>query len=153
MGTFLISGFSFQKSNVEKHKNGHNSVILAQNKKIRPLSFLQRLKLKEIKWSYFSFGAKMSEIWPLSWFLVFHFRNQMLRNMKRAITFDRNWQLLFLCLNQINIFHNCLVGGWLELIRNKANSAPIATKLNNHVKGDDHHAYICTLTCRIYRLS
>ena len=53
MTTFLIFGFSFQKSNVEKHKNGHNSVILAQNEKIRPLSFLQLLKLKEIKWSYF----------------------------------------------------------------------------------------------------
>ena len=30
MATFLISGFSFQKSYVEKHKNGHNSVILPQ---------------------------------------------------------------------------------------------------------------------------
>ena len=39
MATFLISGFSFQKSYVEKHENGHNSVILAQNEKIRPLSF------------------------------------------------------------------------------------------------------------------
>ena len=41
MATFLISGFSFQKYNVEKHKNGHNSVILAQNEKIRPLYILQ----------------------------------------------------------------------------------------------------------------
>ena len=53
MATFLISGFSFQKSYVEKHKNGNNSVILAQNEKIRPLAFVQLLKLKEIKWSYF----------------------------------------------------------------------------------------------------
>ena len=28
MATFLISGFSCQKSYVEKHENGHNSVIL-----------------------------------------------------------------------------------------------------------------------------
>ena len=62
MATFLISGFSFQKSNVEKQKNGHNSVILAQNEKIRPLVFLKLLKLKERKGLIFSFGAKMSKI-------------------------------------------------------------------------------------------
>ena len=54
MTTLLISVFLFQKSNIEKHKNCHNSVILAQNEKIRPLSFLQLLKLKVIKWSFFS---------------------------------------------------------------------------------------------------
>ena len=67
MVTFLISDFSFQKSYVEKNKNGHNSVILPPNEKVRPLSFVQLLKLKGIKWSYFFlFGAKMSKIWPLS---------------------------------------------------------------------------------------
>ena len=33
MATYLIFGYSFQKSNDEKHKNGHNSVILDQKDK------------------------------------------------------------------------------------------------------------------------
>ena len=46
MATFLISGFSFQKSNVEKHKNGHNSVILAQNEKNNTTFFYPTFKVE-----------------------------------------------------------------------------------------------------------
>ena len=73
MATFLISGFSFQKSNVEKHKNGHNSVILAQNEKITPLSFLQLLKLKEKSGLIFSFRGKMTELWTFLCFSTYDF--------------------------------------------------------------------------------
>ena len=49
MATFLISGFSFQKSNDEKHKNGHNSIILAQNEKNKTTLFSSTLKVGEKK--------------------------------------------------------------------------------------------------------
>ena len=39
MATFLVSGFSFQKSNVEKHNNGNKSVILAPNEKNKTTLF------------------------------------------------------------------------------------------------------------------
>ena len=40
-------------SKPKKRENGRNSASRPQIKKIRPLYFLQFLKLKEIKWSYF----------------------------------------------------------------------------------------------------
>ena len=40
-------------SKPKKQQNGHNSVPRPKIKKIRPHYFLQFLKLKEIKWSYF----------------------------------------------------------------------------------------------------
>ena len=46
MATFLISVFSFQKSNDEKHKNGHNLVILAKKK---TTLFSSTLKIGEKK--------------------------------------------------------------------------------------------------------
>ena len=49
MATFLISGFSFQKSYVEKHKNGHNSVILPPNEKNKTTLFPSTLKVGEKK--------------------------------------------------------------------------------------------------------
>ena len=40
-GPFLFLRFGYEKLKVVEHKNGHISLNLAQNKKIRPLSFLQ----------------------------------------------------------------------------------------------------------------
>ena len=40
-------------SKLKKRENGRNSASRALIKKIRPIYFLQFLKLKEIKWSYF----------------------------------------------------------------------------------------------------
>ena len=68
MATFLISGFSFQKSNVEKHKNGHNSVILAQNEKDKTTFFSPTFKvvlffhlgLKWVSYGHFFVSQHMS---------------------------------------------------------------------------------------------
>ena len=42
---------SFQAK--EKNQNGYISLTLARNEKIRPLYFIQLLKLNKTKWSYF----------------------------------------------------------------------------------------------------
>ena len=48
MANLSISKFSFEKSKVEKHKNGHISLSLAQNKKKTTL-FSQTFKVEEKK--------------------------------------------------------------------------------------------------------
>ena len=52
-GHFKILKLSLFEIKILKWENGHNSLILAQNEKITPLSFIQLLKLKARKWCHF----------------------------------------------------------------------------------------------------
>ena len=74
--------FCFLKSKFLKWENGHNSLILARNEKITPLSFIQLLKLKERKWSYFFISSKNKQVMP-----TFIFGTKTLK----LFIFMKNW--------------------------------------------------------------
>ena len=81
MSTFLISGLSFQKSYVERHKNGHILLILAPNEKNKTTFFFSTLKVWEKKGVLvFHFELKWLELWPYlcfsTWFQKRKTRNQ-----------------------------------------------------------------------------
>ena len=56
-GHFKILKLSLFEIKILKWENGHNSLILARNEKITPLSFIQLLNLKERKWCYFCISS------------------------------------------------------------------------------------------------
>ena len=58
-------------SKLKKRENGRNSASRPLIKKIRPLYFLQFLKLKEIKWSYFCDLVHIGRVMAVFLFLSF----------------------------------------------------------------------------------
>ena len=57
-GHLKILKLSLFEIKILKWENGHNSLILARNEKITPLSFFQLLKLKQRKWCQFFILSK-----------------------------------------------------------------------------------------------
>ena len=82
MAFFFIFGIQFKKLRFRNLENGHISLNLAQNEKIKTLYFLQLLKLKVIKCPYFFlFKALTGEIWPLFHFSDFQGKIRKTRKM------------------------------------------------------------------------
>ena len=78
----------------EKNQNGYISLTLARNEKIRPLYFIQLLKLDKTKSSFFSILAKMSEIRPyyVLKFVLLHFQSLKKRKWPYLAYFSSKWK-------------------------------------------------------------